>query len=332
MSNFSIYALKGEDEHIDKVVESLNQGVGRFGWSYIETADLRKLKEKVEKEGADSLTDEEKDCFYRQLFLLDIKEGDYVVYINIPEWSKCTAAKVNKGYYWDWKDEDFNHRFGIQKESIVVFDRNDSLVHPNLRRRLKLPGRKWQIYNMNENFEALLEGVKLGKGGGEKSFATDIQFLKDDLEPYLKELTGFIHRANPNYGLEVFLEQIFIKVPNVVNVIRQGGAGDYGADLIVSYEEGISLPGLAPQKRCVVQVKSFEGQHWETKAVDDIRRAFIKYPDTSMGMIVSTADEGTDVLERALDKLEEDTEKPVILMIGADVARFILKYGSEYLI
>ncbi len=66
--DFTIYALKGSSEWFD-ILPSLKNGEGRFGWSYIESADLRKLKQRVDTDGWDSLSDEEKDCY--QAFLLD---------------------------------------------------------------------------------------------------------------------------------------------------------------------------------------------------------------------------------------------------------------------
>ena len=82
----TIYALKGSSEWCD-IHASLTKGDRRFGWSYIDTADLRQLKQRIEQNSWDSLSDEEKDCY--QGFLLDFKEGDYVVYINVPEWGQC---------------------------------------------------------------------------------------------------------------------------------------------------------------------------------------------------------------------------------------------------
>ena len=59
--DFTIYALKGSSEWFD-ILPSLQSGEGRFGWSYIESADLRELKKRVDEKGWDSLTEEEKDC------------------------------------------------------------------------------------------------------------------------------------------------------------------------------------------------------------------------------------------------------------------------------
>jgi Restriction endonuclease len=111
----------------------------------------------------------------------------------------------------------------------------------------------------------------------------------------------------------------------------RGGAGDHGADVLAVFEYGLPVPGLLQQSTCVIQVKSFQGEHWDTKAVDDIRRAFEHYPEAEMGLIVSTASSSTQGLDNALDKLRQETGKPVSLLIGADLAAFLLRFGTQAL-
>lgn len=74
--DFTIYALKGDIDWCD-IPSSLKQGEGRFGWSYVQTADLRQLKTRIDASGWNSLSDDEKECY--QGFLLDLKADDYVV-------------------------------------------------------------------------------------------------------------------------------------------------------------------------------------------------------------------------------------------------------------
>jgi hypothetical protein len=172
----TVYALKGSSEC--DIYASLKKGEGRFGWSYIETADLRQLKQRVEKDGWDNLSDEEKDCY--QSFLLDFKEGDYVIYINVPEWGKCTVARVTGPYQWRFEDGDFNHRFLVDPASVYVLDRNDAIVHPALRSRLKLQGRWWRIYLQSE-FEALLKSLKEGIRPTPRTPEANLRFLSNRL-------------------------------------------------------------------------------------------------------------------------------------------------------
>lgn len=111
---------------------------------------------------------------------------------------------------------------------------------------------------------------------------------------------------------------------------EQGGAGEHGADLQVIFEWEIPILGIQEQRTCVVQVKAFEGEMWETKAVDQIREA-LKYWDADMGVIVSTASSGSEALDTALDQLRQETGKPVSLLIGEDVAAFLLRFGGQLL-
>ena len=325
MSDYTIYALKySKNPDRDAITsKSLQDGVGRFGWSGIETANLRTLQDRIDAE--DSLTDEEWCCYHP--FLLDIKENDYVVYINIPEWGKCTLARVTGSYFWNYEDDDFNHRFHVDPQSVCVFDRNDAIVHPQLSRKLKLQRRWWRIYDLQEEFELLIESLKRGDAGRLSTPDTNIDWLKQDI---LSDITKKVQHTHPGSQLEFPIAEIFRNVPGVKEVKEQGGSGEHGADLRVIFEWEVPIIGIQEQRTCVVQVKSFKDKMWETKAVDQIRKA-LKYWDADMGVIVSTASSGSEALYTALDQLRQETGKPVFLLIGEDVAAFLLRFGSQLL-
>lgn len=64
----------------------------------------------------------------------------------------------------------------------------------------------------------------------------------------------------------------------------------------------------------------------------DIEHAFKYYADVEkteihMGVIVSTASQSTDSFDEEMRKLEEETGKPVELLIGKDLAEFVLRFG-----
>jgi len=97
----TIYALKGpsladykDQDELQKIQQflsdSIKNGVSRFGWSYIDTADLTKLQRKPWQE----MDEKEQNCWAKANFLLGIKEGDWVVHINLPYWGYCLAGKV----------------------------------------------------------------------------------------------------------------------------------------------------------------------------------------------------------------------------------------------
>lgn len=325
MPTSQVYALKGHAEYAGAVHSSLLAGVGRFGWSCVEGGDLLRLKPIIEEGGWDVLTVEEKDSW--QPFLLDLRPDDWVIYVNVPEWGRCTLARVTGPYFWLWDDDDFNHRFRVDPSSVHDFDRNDARVQPALSARLKLQGRYWRIYAETE-FLALRAALEAGVAPAPRTPETNAALLGRELEPLLRGVTQTVQRTHPNYDLEALVGSVFERVPGVRRVTRQGGAGDNGADLLVEYESGLPVPALQSQHLCVVQVKSFVGAHSDLGAVKDIRRAFVMYPNADMGLIVSTADASTPAFDEAIVSLREETGKRVELLIGADVARFLLRFGQ----
>ena len=138
---------------IDFLAKSLKGGIARFGWGYSDECNLKKLEQKDDKE----CSDEEKENWKNNRFLLDIKKGDWIVQINVPHWGVVTAGKVKEEYNFKKITEcsDFWHYFKLDKKSIIEFDRNDPNVHPEVSKRLKLMGRKWRIWNEKEFFETI---------------------------------------------------------------------------------------------------------------------------------------------------------------------------------
>ncbi len=327
MSTRTLYALKGSADWATKVQESLTKGEARFGWSYVETADLRQLARKMEATGWASLSAEEQACYHH--FLLGITPGDYVVYINVPTWGQCTLARVTAPYFWRWTDPDFNHRLGVDPASVQTFDRNDRVVHPALAARLKLQGRWWRI-NADDEFDQLLAGLQRGAPPAPSTPAHNLDHLTREIDPLLLKITQAIQHTHPNYSLERFIAEVLKAVPGVTDVRVQGGAGDRGADILMVVEEGHALT-TPRQTTCVVQVKSYQGHHGSTGAVHDIRRAFEAYPQAGAGLIFSTGDSVSPELDAALEKLRKDFNKPVTLIVGADMAMFILRYGGQLL-
>ena len=49
----------------------------------------------------------------------------------------------------------------------------------------------------------------------------------------------------------------------------------------------------------------------------------------SLAFLGTTAENAGENLEKALERLKTDLEKPVSLLIGADLAAFFLHYGGD---
>lgn len=326
----AIYALKPNPDKKwgAAIYNSLINGEARFGWSYVPTADLHLMKEKIENEGWNSLSSDEKLCWLP--YLLTIQKDDYVVYVNTPTFGKCTLAKVTKPYYFKLHDDliydwgaDGNHCFGVDIESIKTFDRNESCVHPALSRRLKLQGRYWQIYTTKE-FDDLLECLKIENRKADKR--DNIEFLKKDMNTVWEEIGFKIHHTHPGKELEPFVAKLFGTIPNAkIKINGSGWKTDYGADIIVSYLDGPEdFISLQSEKIMVVQVKSYVGNHIDTKAVDDIESAIGKF-NANLGLIVSTA-KSTEILEAEIQKASQRLNVPIAICDGPELAKLAAKY------
>ena len=309
---------KEGEEYIPKIFESLKGGEGRFGWSYDPSADMRELKKKVNS--GTELNVEERKLYHP--FLLEIQAGDWVVYINQPEWGLCTLAKVTGPYKWRWEGGDFNHRFPVDERSVRTFDRNDKIVHPHLRRRLKLQPRKWKIHDAKEEFQSLLSKLKNAGEEGPRNLEDNLSFLLDEIDEPLKQVANKIQRTHPAFDLEGLIEATLNRVPGVEGVEWHRGRADQGADLTAEVEV---IPGLL--QTVVIQVKSYVGEIDNLSAVEDIERT-LDNPDigADMGLIVSTATTASKRFMDALDKLREEKGKPVALLLGAELAHFVLKH------
>jgi len=143
----AIWAFKGPttadyagEEEYQQVTHFLNtsfrNGIARFGWSYIDGADLHKLNPKPFAE----MDEDETECWNKARFLLDIEPGDWIVQINIPYWGACVAGKVTESYSFEQKENevgDFRHMISIDPASVVEFERNGDAVLPIISRRLQ---------------------------------------------------------------------------------------------------------------------------------------------------------------------------------------------------
>ncbi len=328
---FAVRAVQPWEEHfahwIPRIYESLKNGKARFGWSQFDGADLRKIKEKIDKYGWDSLSDDEKECWKHAHFMLShVRYGDYLIYINMPKYGECTIVKVTGEYnfseIWDdGKASDFRHY--LPCEFVTTFNRESNIVHPYLRRRLGLQGAWWRVYAKQE-FEELLREIREGGKGKEA-----IERLEEAMNKYLNNISKELHRIFPGKSLEDLLVEILGRMPNVLNVRK--GPDINGADLEIEFETGLEIEGLRKRELCAVQVKSYEGEMGYTKAIEDIKRAFDSNSDYTCGLIISTAIKMTEEFERELEELRKDKNRDVGILIGKDLASLIVKYGLHEL-
>ena len=159
----------------------------------------------------------------------------------------------------------------------------------------------------------------------------NLRILSDEIQDSLTNIARNINHTHPNKDLEHLIFKVFERVPGVKSVRHKKGRADRGADLLVELEFG-EIPDLV--QTIVVQIKSWDGELYDTSAIEDIKNAFDYYENANMGLIVSTATRCSDHFQNKLDKFREEEEyrgKPVSLLIGADLALFCLRYGGDLL-
>lgn len=233
---YLIYAMRGGPNFCD-VVSSLKAGEGRFGYSSVATGDLRALKVRVGEDGWPSLSAEEQASYY--VFLLDLKEDDYVTYVDVPVWGMCVVARVTGEYYWRFSDADCNHRFPVDPQSVFVFDRNSSIVHPTLSSRLRTL-RVWGRISLKAEFEELLANLR---GIAPTSLPPESRLARE-IQPILLRITQTIHHTYAGKSLEELCVEVFGHVPGVTSVEVRYANGNESADLLVRFESGLPLPGI----------------------------------------------------------------------------------------
>jgi len=304
-----------DDNCRNKVYQSFKEGISRFGWSQEDDNNLKGKKWSKNHS--------------KQLFLLQVKKGDWIVHINTPSYGKCVAGRVKTEYNFDegldcWGAKDFRHSFEIEKDTIIEFNRNDKNILPTVNLR---PRQRYHRIYAVQDFLKSIDNLKNKTVTLEKGESKEVYHLKDKTKHYLKEITDLLHNTHKSKNLERFMAEVFRKLPNVVDV-NENGFGwktDYGADLIVTTKS--SIGNLDFENIIVVQIKSFEGKHYDLNAVEQVKTGIDKF-NANAGIIITTAQK-TEQLEDKIQKISNEIDKPIDLIAGEDVAKFVIKYASD---
>lgn len=297
--------------------ESVRNGKSRFGWSSSDTSNLLDENNYWREENR------------LQRRLLDVKPGDWIVHRNTPDYGEFVAARVTSEYQFDEGLEcswgtDFRHCFDVDKETVVQFNRDDLRILPTvwLNQRPRL-----QKISAVDDFLASIDNLKgdppeLGEGDSKEEYYLRAKMDKE----LLSVATEFIHETHKGKKLEGFLAKVFREIPGVEEVDEhgKGGGTDHGADLIVTMRDPL---GLA--RRIIVQVKSYEGEHRDLGAVEQVKTG-IKDLEGDAGMIITTAKK-TGKLEAEIEKISEKIGRPITLLAGPEVSAFVIKHAPKLL-
>lgn len=308
------YAFAKIDDKIarEKVFEEIKNGKSRFGmWE--QSASLREK------------------WYGKNAFLLKVKEGDWIVHVNMPSYGKCVAVRTVEQYEFDegiqcsW-GRDFNNFIPVDPKTIIEFSRNNPNILPSVN---LAPRKRAQRILQVSDLLASLENLKEGKYDAIKKQDKSIIHLQEKVTTLLPEITSHIQKMNKGKEFERFLHRIFSSMPNTISI--QNGFGwrsDNGADLLIEFDNPII--GVNVTTKLVVQAKSYSGKHFDTRAIDQIAEGIKEY-NADAGLLITTANE-TEKLEEYLRKKTEEIGKTIDVIAGNEVAKFVLRYAPELLI
>ena len=312
----TIWAFNKPDtsEQTKLLYESVNNGKSRFGWSWEDEHNLE-------------LKNNWSDQHSRQLFLLNIKEGDWIVHINMPKWGWCVAAKVigqykfDEGITFENGGRDFRHFFEIDVDTIVKFEKKNPVVDPRV--NLKPRQRYHRVYAVEE-FHQSMKDIKNGK---EITENRELHHLHEETDKLLTKVTSLIQQMHRGKKLEGFLADVFRRIPGVE--VQENGSGwgtDHGADLRLTVKVTVG-ESIDFDYTIVVQVKSYEGEVVSKTAVRQIKTAVNEYK-ADAGMIITTG-KRTKTLEKAVSDAAENLNRPVVLLADNEVAEFAIKNAAD---
>jgi hypothetical protein len=307
------FAKIDDDSARTKVYEEIKRGKSRFGMWDQEVS----LREKYHG---------------RNGFLLRIRKGDWIVHVNSPMYGHCVAVQAVDEYQFDEGIEcgwgrDFRNYIPVDPDSVVEFERTDRNVAPSVNLS---PMRRGQRVLQVDDFLRSIENVRANTYSKESECSRGVLHLQERVQDeLLPRITQLIHQMNRSKEFERFLHRIFEMMPNVESI--QNGFGwraDHGADLIVSFQN--PLVGVSLTSRLVVQAKSYEGDHYDKAAIDQILEGMEKY-GADGGLLITTGRK-TEALEDHVRQATEKSGKVIDVISGNDVARFVIRYAPEMLV
>lgn len=265
-------------------------------------------------------------------FLLRIKPGDWIVHVNSPQYGRCLAVQTagtyefDKGLRCSWGD-DFCNYIPNDPSTIVEFDRNDNRIVPSVNLR---PMRRGQRVLEVDDFLNSIASLKSAKNDSSNSELRGVLHLREKMNSdILPRVTKYIHTLNRSKEFENFLFEVFNSLPNVETIKNGFGWGtDHGADLIVDFLNPVV--GVSLKSRLVVQAKSYSGKHHELDAIDQVVQGMKEY-NAGAGLLITTG-ELTEELEDYARIKTDEVGKPIDIIAGSEVARFVLQCAPNILI
>ncbi len=145
MSNFIIVKIPtvSSEPYWNKLIsDELNKGHARYGFSDFEGANLNELQTMVRRVKWTQLNPLQRVCWSNAAFLLDVRQGDYFVYTDLPTTGFITVVTITGDYkfspVWD-PEKTGNYRHLFSCKQIGILCTTDPLIPSKLAKKISRP-------------------------------------------------------------------------------------------------------------------------------------------------------------------------------------------------
>ena len=302
---------------VEGVFDELKSGRARIGWSYLDKLDLRKIRIRP----ATDLDEEERAARRSLGFLARVGEGDYLLYPHQPERNQFAVARVTGEYNYDGGIEgDFRSFRPCELVTSPPVSRYDEIVPSELRHRLVLPGRFYEMYNIDLLQDFLQRLPKAGQildGTNRVPIGRIHENLRERLPALIQQEFS---RADLSRRL---CRELFERMGYTHEV--QEGPNEDGSDIVVTLGDPL-LPDDGV--RIGVQVFSYENEVKGNALEEKLNQLLCgwKKNDINYGVLLTTGipnDRARMVLK---SHNEGNPSRPVTLVDGESLSNLFLKY------
>ncbi|MBL4685398.1 MAG: restriction endonuclease [Nannocystaceae bacterium] len=312
------------------ILKELEAGRLRQGWGWLPEQDLRLLHAK--KARGEKLTDKEKPAWRNRRMLADtwngLQRGDIVVSPNLPEQGRWVLLVVDGAYEYDsGNGNDYRHVLPVRPlrtadGNIAIVDPGGLLVDARLRGTMRTMSRIWSIDHLGEAVATLVAAIN---GGVDVSVGLTAAERRDGffggVREAIEDLTWTRLRASYRGAeFEDLLVPVLESAYGKGTVKRHGGAGEHGADLIVTKEGALGLTF-----KTAIQVKMYDGILDDLHPVAQLREARAKH-GVHAGVLLTTASEVSPRVIEALEELRRELQIDIQAWTRPDVVRLLLAH------
>jgi hypothetical protein len=325
------YVFVRTDKRYPKFMfEELKAGRLRQGWGWKPEHDLRLLAGKSSRSA-------EEASVWRNRRLLEaqpsgLQPGDIVIVPNLPEQGRWVLARVAEGGYRferttpeDGVGIDYGHIVPVRllerpDGSPGIVEADNAWVDARLRASVRNLSRMWSVDGLARQIDALISAIESGRDTTTpQTHSAKFDVLVDATQRATWEAIRAQYKAAE-------LEHLVLRVLQGVyadgDVQHWGGAGEKGADLIVTSRDPLGL-----EFRIGVQVKMHLGVDDDLHSLEQIKVA-AKYHRLDAGIVVTTAQSVTERFETRREALEAELGIDIRVMLRDEFLKLVLRHAG----